>query len=314
MTFIWEDIDMKTIIVSGIAYIDIDALACAIAYKDFLYLKGQKSYAVLSDKLTVSITDAVKKRWYVIDEEQISKDDKVIVVDTSCPESIQEEVNQENIIEVFDHHAGHEKYWEDKLWNKAHIEYIWACATLIYEQIEKEHLTEKLSMASINLLYTAILSNTLYLRAHITHERDRIAFERLQKLSDLPNDWPEIYFEDLQKDVYKDPLTLLANDTKIADIGGIKIPITQVELRDTKDFSTKHNDMIVKHLQSYNMENWLYTAPSISENKNYLICSSKELQQALNKDIWATFTGIVGETSELWLRKEIMKNLMDINF
>jgi len=178
----------------------------------------------------------------------------------------------------------------------------------------KDGLIEKLPMASINLLYAAILSNTLYLRAHITHERDRIAFERLKEISDLPTNWPEIYFEELEKNISTDPLRSLINDTKLAEIDGTKIVIAQIELWDSKDFSDQNHDIIVQHLQSYNNENRLYTAPSISENKNYLICSSGTLQDALNKTIGAKFDGIVGETSELRLRKEIMKKLMDINF
>jgi inorganic pyrophosphatase/exopolyphosphatase len=55
-------------------------------------------------------------------------------------------------------------------------------------------LVEKLEKYSIDLLMTAILSNTLNFKAQITKERDIIAYEELRKLSTLPSNWKEIYF------------------------------------------------------------------------------------------------------------------------
>jgi inorganic pyrophosphatase/exopolyphosphatase len=75
-----------------------------------------------------------------------------------------------------------------------------------------------LNACSIDLLLTAIMSNTLYFKAHITHQRDIHAYTSLRKISTLPDNRAEIYFSACEKWIYNDPKKAIINDTKIMNI------------------------------------------------------------------------------------------------
>lgn len=65
---------------------------------------------------------------------------------------------------------------------KANIEFIGAVATIIVERYEKEGLLDKMSKEVAYLLMAAILDNTLNFKARIAAERDKVAYEKLEKI------------------------------------------------------------------------------------------------------------------------------------
>lgn len=297
----------RTVIVSGKNYIDIDALACAVAYAEYLTTTGRPTSIRLSKNLNPSITPTVKSWIKELNLVSAEPSDQVIVVDVSEPDHIDPYVNQDQITELYDHHFGFKPYWNQKIGPNSHIENVGACATLIYEQIKGKEI--HLSAVSIDLLLTAIVSNTLNLKAQITNDRDIKALTDLKQVSKLPNSWLQTYYDELYKSIVTNPKQAITNDIRIQNIKGVDYVIAQIELWDSKPFLSKNEATIKELLTSYNMPGWFYTSPSINEGKNYIYCENDTIKNLLHKLIGAKFSGNMGETSMLWLRKEIIREL-----
>jgi inorganic pyrophosphatase/manganese-dependent inorganic pyrophosphatase len=304
------------IITAGNLYTDIDALACAQAYTELLKLKGKNALTVLQGPLNKSVTHEVKT-WGLKFETRAPKFESVsyIVVDTSDPDHVATFVDNTKIIEFFDHHMGHEDYWSKRIKGKVLIERVGACATLIWEEYKNNHLTEKITWQSANLLSTAIISNTLNFKASVTVERDLNAYKELLNYTKLPLNWIEQYFSEQEKDVYANPEKTVKEDTIIVDYPnlGRKVIIGQLELWNSKKYFNQHLDDAKNALESFSEDYWFLTSPSISEGKNYLYAENKDIQRLLETLLNVKFNDNIAEMNKLILRKEIKKMLLDYN-
>lgn len=300
------------IITAGQKYNDIDALACAIAYQELLTLQGTPAQAVLSGPLNNSVTALVKQnKLNFTAEYSSSPDDTFVLVDISNPEYVSNFVNVEQVVGVFDHHYGHEEFWEEKIGDNSKIEMIGAAATLIFEEFQNSGLLSKISKESANLLSFAIVSNTLNFTVDITDQRDKNALEELSKYTNLAADWIAQYFTEQSIETFSNPKEVLQNDTKTEQIPGLDKPLVigQLELWDGSKFLEQHKATLRSTMEEYDNPNWLVTIPSISENHNYIYCENEKLQSVLNQVFDITFTDNVGATSTIMLRKQILKAL-----
>lgn len=314
------------IITSGRVYSDIDIVASALPYKNLCDLKGIPAKAVLAGPLNDSVPQLVRNLGLKF-ETGLREDPsscQFVIVDFSEPKFLPDFVKQDNIIKVFDHRfLGWENYWKDKLGNDAHIEPVGACATLIWEEYIKEGLTSKISTVDANLLYIAIICHTLNLKSSVTSDRDRNALNSLKPLTNLPQNFLETYYNQVNESFMNNPEEAMRNDTKIQEIGGIKYGIIQVELWDSRKFIESHQDLILKTLTSLKHPEGVIdvgptlrvflTSPSISEGHNYIVTGSDEVKNLLEKSIGAKFSGNIGQTPKLYLRKEIIKILAQLN-
>ena len=172
------------IVTSGNRYIDIDAYASCIAYANLLNLKGFNAKAVSTAKLNESITDSLIKLPEKIEKHYATTgNEKYIILDVSDKNFFDNIVIENNIIEIIDHHYGYENYWNKKLKEHSHIEKIGSIATFIFELYEKEQLIDKISNGMAKLLISAILDNTLNLKAQSTTKRDISASHQISSLS-----------------------------------------------------------------------------------------------------------------------------------
>jgi hypothetical protein len=296
------------IITAGEKYNDIDILACAVSYKKLLELKGISSQIVFPGPLNESVTKTIRE-WKFTFETALaggSKGYDYIIVDVSEPQHFAKFVVPDNVIEVYDHHHGFEDYWKEKLGDKARIESVGACATLIWEEFKKAGLENNIDAVSANLLYTAILSNTLNMQAQVTSSRDSRAIEELVRYTSLPKDWRQIYFDEVSLGIMSDPLEFMASATKILDSRDEKYVITQLELWDSQKFINDNHDLILEFLSDRKVANTFLTSPSISQGFNYLVATNPSLKDKLKSTLGASWDGDVGKTKKLWLRKEIM--------
>lgn len=299
------------IITAGEKYNDIDALACAIAYQKLFELKNISAKVIFSGPLNESVTNTVKRWDFTLNKtlEGNPNDFNYILVDVSEPSCFAKFVVLDNVIEVFDHRRGFEEYWKEKLDEKAHIELIGACATLIWEEFKQADLEDQIDTVSANLLYTAILSNTLNLQAQITSSRDKQAVDELIQYTNLPKDWRRIYFDEVSQGIMVDPVGSMTNDTKILDINGAQYTIIQLELWDSRKFIESNYDTIIKVINDSKITNTFLTSPSISQGFNYLVATRESLKDKLKSSIEVEWNGNIGKTKKLWLRKEIMRLL-----
>ena len=300
---------MKTIITTGMAFADIDALACGIAYQELLEKLGKDSTFVIPGPLNNTVTKSILKWDLTYNKTYSDTNNKFVIVDCSNPEVLSKEVN--NITEVWDHRYGYQNNWDSQK-IKVVIEEVGSCATLIWEEFKKTQQESSISKISANLLYTAIFSNTLNFNASVTTNRYIKAFEEIKMHTDLPENWIEIYYQESEEQIIKDPKKAIINDSKIVNIPNknINITIGQIELWNSHDFINNNKETIKNTLLDFGNKMWFMTAPSISESKNYIYTEDQETKDNLTRLIDVDFEGDLGVTKKLWLRKEILKKML----
>lgn len=297
----------KIVVTAGETFTDIDSLASALAYRE----ANPNSLVVLPNPLNQSVTPTIKT-WKLDFSPKIENgDNDFVVVDVSDPQHIPKFVNQEKIIEIYDHHPGFEKYWLKKLGPRAHIETIGACATLIWEEFKRRQPNKKVGTICANLIYTAIFSNTLNFKASVTTKKDKIAFRELKPYINLPENWFEQYYQEVESEIYQNPVKSILNDTKTIEIKGVEYTVGQIELWASQNFVGKYLKEIENALTSFGNQNWFFTSPSISEGKNYIYTKNEAIKRRLKEILDLTFDGNLGTTNKLWLRKEILKKLQN---
>lgn len=304
----------KNIITAGEEYTDIDTLACAIAYGELLELMGQKSRVVLAGAFNKSITDEIKN-WDLEYETKPNEleDTDFVIVDISESAHVAKFVDQERIIKLFDHHFGFEDYWKERLRENAIIEKVGACATLIWEEFVKFDLQDKISEVSANLLYAAIVSNTLNFKAFVTSDRDRLAYEQLKKYISLPDNWENKYFMDQDRYSFQNPYEAVAGDviTVSTEELGENLTIGQLELWNGSEFIGKCMDNMISAMRSFGNDFWFFSSPSISEGINYIYAENDKIKVILGKLLKIKFNGNMAKTEKLVMRKEIKKLILE---
>lgn len=292
------------IITAGQSFIDIDALACGVAYTELL---GSAAKLILPGALNATVSKTIRSfDLNFASTYQCSDKDEFILVDVSNPKFFANCVNEERVTEVWDHHQGFEDYWQQKI-GKHNIEAVGACATLIWEEFEKRN--QPISETSANLLYTAIFSNTLNLSSCNTTTRDIEAASKLLSQTNLPDNWIESYYQETQADILQDFEYAIRNDTKEVNIMGQTVTIAQLEFWQVNDLLSMDNiEDLAQDLLGKN-EFWFLTIPCISENKNYFITKSLKTQQLLSNVLRVIFAGNIGFNDHVLLRKEIINIL-----
>ena len=293
------------VVTSGSKYIDIDAYASCIAYANLLNLKGKEAKAVSSAKTNESIPSSLLKLNIGLDNYKPSKEDEFIIIDVSNKAFFDKFVNEDKIIEVIDHHVGYEEYWKNKLQDKAKIEFVGAVATLIVELYEKEGFIHKITKELAILLISAILDNTLNLKAKVTSERDITAYEKLESIIQ-DRKYPEKYFLECQSQINKDLKLAIENDTKVEYVSQILPPIfSQLTIWD-KEMVVRNRDILYTVLNHMG-DKWMLNLICLKDGKSYLIAQDYEVQKNLEKLFNKTFKVDMMELDNVWLRKEIMK-------
>lgn len=295
------------VVTSGSRYIDIDAYASCIAYSYLLNLKEISSKAISTAKLNESITDELLDLETKLDNYIPKENDEFIIIDVSDKDYFDNIVNKNNITEVIDHHTGFEKYWKERLNENCKIEFIGAVATIIFELYEKENLQDNLPEDIIKLLMSAILDNTLNFKAKVTTDRDKIAYEKLEKLIGFKENYAKEYFMSCQKVIEKDFEKALKNDTKIGIISN-KLPdvFSQLVVWD-KNNILDNKSKIYDVLNTFG-QNWLLNLICLKDSKSYIITSNDFIKNDIKKivDVEVENDHYL-ECTDIWLRKEIIK-------
>ncbi len=284
---------------------DIDAYAACIAYAKLLNLKGIKAKAISTAKLNESITPSLKKLILKLDRYKPNEEDEYIIIDVSNKDYFDTFVQEQKIIEIIDYHVGFEEYWKNKLKEKARIEFIGAVATMIVELYEKEDLMVQISKDLAILLMSAILDNTLNLKAKITTKRDIVAYKKLEKII-KDEIYPEKYFKECQLEISNNLKRDIENDTKIENINAILPPIfVQLTIWD-KDNILENKQIIYETLNNIGTK-WMLNLICLKDGKSYLLAKDIEVQDNMEKLFHEKFQNEIMKLDNVWLRKEIIK-------
>ena len=295
------------VITVGKSYIDIDGYASSIAYRELLRLKGIESKFVSNAVLNYSITDSLKNN-YTVDNYAVNSNDKYIILDLSDKSFFPEFVDENNIIEIIDHHPGYEDYWNSKLGSNSIIEPICSVATIIVEKYEKDNLLDKMDKDVAMLLMAAILDNTLNFTASITNERDKEAYKKLEALTNEYN-YASKYFSECQKYIEDNLKESIDNDIKIQKVSEYFPDVFgQLTIWDANELLQKR-DLIHQIMNNYNNE-WMLNIISLNNNSSYIMYSNEEIKNKLEQllDCYEK-NGVLIKTPAI-LRKEIIKKAL----
>ncbi len=294
------------VITAGNKYIDIDAYASGIAYAKLLNALGQEAIFASSATTNSSVCSIITDLGFeVVANYQPKKDDKFVLVDLSNPDFFDKIVNKNNIIEIIDHHTGFEKYWADKNIDN-NIEFIGSVATLIYEKFCEHKKINLLDSNLCKLLIAAILDNTLNLHSDITTQRDIDAYNTLQKIGNLTNNFDREYFECCQNQINANVLKSIKDDIKIEFVSD-KLPkiFGQLTVYNIEPILEKQRD--IENLFSSMESEWLLNLICIKDGKSYILSSDILSQNKLSKLFNNTFENNILTLPKFKLRKEIMK-------
>ncbi len=303
---------MRHIVTTGRKYVDIDGLACVVAYHELLENESRNTTALLQATWNYTIPENVKGWGLRYKSEYISQpDDRFVIMDVSNVDYIHGFLDEDKIDELYDHHFGFEDYWVKKLGHNAHIEKVGSCATLVVEQWQKRLPKISPSGQSANLLGLSIVSNTLNLQSFVTDPRDSKALEYVKGFMTLGILWVEEYFREKDSRVYARPLESISNDTKIVRTPFITqtCAIAQIELWEGSGFVDRNEEIITQLVRNSEAHHWLLTVVSIRDGHNYLYTTSEEVKTLLSDKIGAKFTGDKGVTPTLILRKEVLREI-----
>lgn len=296
------------IITSGRKYIDIDAYASMMAYRELLKVIGNNNViASTTATLNQSVPPLILDLKYSLDEPIDNENDKYILLDVSNPDFFDEQVRSDKIIEIIDHHTGFEQYWAKYPNIKTQIEFIGSVCTLVYEKIIQSRHVEILDTDLCKLLVAGILDNTLNLKASITTDRDRSAYNELLRLGKVPEDFYKEYFSACETEITKDFEKAIKDDLKIEKAGMLPEAIGQIIVLNLDNFDhEKMNEIFADYPE------WMMNVILLEEGKSYIYFGGggvkQKLEQLFDKKCEKDNLLVL---DNFLLRKQIMKKARD---
>lgn len=291
------------IITSGNKNLDIDAYASGIAYEKLLNEIGKPAKFISTANFNTSISSLILSLNFNVQTNYIaSEEDTFIVQDVSGPETFDKIVDKNKIIEIIDHHKGYEDIWKNCNFN-CQIEYVGAVATLIFEKFVEYNKTDILTQDLCKLLISAILDNTLNLKSSATTDRDIEAYNQLQKIGNLTQEFDKEYFISCQEEINKDVISAVKGDIRTDFVKNL-LPehFGQLLVYDINPIldKLKEIDFI------FNDKEWLINIINISDGKSYIYTSNKSSQINLEKLLNKKFKNNFIILNKFKLRKEII--------
>jgi inorganic pyrophosphatase/exopolyphosphatase len=297
------------IITSGSKYIDIDAYAGIVAYTELLKLHGIQAKGVSTAVWNESISKTVRSyNASFAADYKANDEDSFTLIDVSEPEYFDKIVDAAKVDEIIDHHPGFEKYWQELIGDKAHIEFIGAACTLVYERWLAAGLADKMSDTSAKLLVTGILDNTLNFKAHVTTDRDKAAYKALVAHAHVPDSWTAQYFTECQEAILADAEAAIRNDSKTLSFRTFSHPLSvgQLVVWDANEVIRRYQGAIEQVLSAVK-PNWFMNLVSVGEGSSYFVCNNPTVQDWVAELLGVKFEGDIAKADRLWLRKEIIK-------
>lgn len=297
------------VVTAGSTYLDIDAYACCVAMAELLELSGKNAVAFSRASCNYSVCSSL------VEEGQIKKeipfignkqDIKYVIVDVSDPEFLKKSVELNDVVAVYDHHAGFEDYWANRIGENSHIEFIGAAATLIYREWKKLGLTDKMKRSTALLLIAAILDNTLNLTSSNTTSEDIEAFDELCEKENIGKEWCDSYFSEVQKSVEADLKNAIFNDIKtVRDNDVLPERVAQLCVWDAQSIFASLPEIRNWFVES--SDSWMINLIDIKHRCSYFICDDIYRQNIIEKVFNVKFESGIAKSSVSYLRKEIIK-------
>jgi inorganic pyrophosphatase/exopolyphosphatase len=300
------------IIVTSYDSPDLDGIACAIAYTEFLNQKGISAKALYFGDLGLEV-EFVKNYTHNFAIEKHSgayePDFDFVLVDTSDPDAIDPAIPLPKVKEIFDHR---QLVFVEKFINATkHIELVGSCATLMAEQFKTAGLIP--SKNSAIYLYSAIVSNTINFKNSVTTQRDIDTASWLKEITGLGDDYIRQMFL-AKSNISSDNLyEVLFQDFAIKDINGKKVGISQIEMVDVDRMSTDLNSALIETLNRFKYENKLdllfFTGIDIIKGFNIFYTIDDLSQKVFSQALGIPVITQGYKTASIIMRKQIWPKL-----
>lgn len=287
---------------------DLDGVACAIAYAEFLQKRNRKAIAaffgVVHREARFALkTFAVPQPEHA--EKILLKNPSITLVDASDTRGISEKINPVNVIEIIDHRKRNEA---DKFPNATvHIELVGAAATMIAEKFLHEHIS--ISPTSAALLYSAIVSNTVNFQADVTTDRDKKMARWLLTFFSLPKNYVHEMF--MAKSVFEESLIdTIRNDFATFVLNGITIGIGQLEMMNGENFvNGERNDLevILKKMKAEKKLNTAFLSViDVEKRGNTFLAIDALSKKLLTEILGVRFSKNIAQKDGIIMRKTIV--------
>lgn len=301
-----------TIITAGATYLDIDAYACCVAMAELLQLKGENAIAYSNAPCNYSVCKSLRKDGQITSSLPVgcsAEVAKYIIVDVSDPDFLKASVPLNNVIEIYDHHVGFEEYWESRIGDNSHIEFIGAAATLIYREWKKAGLQDKMTSFTAKLLIAAILDNTLNLTSLNTTSEDIETFRELCKKENIGEEWCASYFSEVQTGIESDLKNALFSDIKTVRDNDVLPPrVAQVCVWDVCSIIRRLAE--IRQWLAKSADSWMINVIDIKHRCSYFVCDDSYHQKQIEKVFDVHFESGVAKSTVSYLRKEIIKKVL----
>jgi manganese-dependent inorganic pyrophosphatase len=299
---------MKPILVTSYVSPDLDGLASAVAYAEYLGKTGVEAVVGL-------LGEPSEESRYTLDRfdldypSSMSDTDgfeKIVLADASDLSGLEGNVAPEKVVTIIDHRAVNGA--DDFPNADVQIELVGAAATLVAEKFFRDDL--EISKRSAILIQAAIISNTLNFKGTVTTDRDRAVAERLGNIAPLPIDfWRDLFLA--KSDLSGDKLAeKIHGDFASFELGGKMIGIAQIEMIGAEALVQGRVKEIVHVLSEIKTkeryDHVFLSTIELESPRNYLVASDADTKKLLETALDVTFAGEVAERLAPLMRKQIV--------
>lgn len=308
----------KPTLITSYHWPDIDGIAGIYAMNELLITKGYTSCTAKISQTPQREAQLAMKEFGVTYPEitHADQNSQVILIDTSDPADLPKEILNNNVIAILDH-RGYAKL--DTFKNAfAWIEETGSAATLITLLLKDSQIHP--SKVAANLLYLAIMSNTISLHSHNTSKLD---LEAIEWIKSLGVEQKTIDFILEEKSKITDVYSSIENDTSSTNyqINGKQVAVAQLELANAQQFINDNFEKIAETLDKVMLlrkaNDIFIIVIDIKSYETYFIFRNSSMQEFINKlipirNIHVGTTKLINlphcyVVNDVYIRKEVIK-------
>lgn len=294
------------VVTSGAAYLDIDAFAGCISYAQLLNARNIEAVPVSTATPNYSVPRVLRGGREGFRNYNAQAEDRFVLIDVSNIEHVDTFVRLEHVVEVIDHHAGFESFWEARIGDCADIEIVGSICTKIHERWVAAGCLDLMPKTTAVLMASAILDNTLNFTASITTERDVEAYRELLTHAECGDGWKEAYFQSCQEAIELDLKRSMQHDTKTVKVGaGDSFSFAQLCIWDGVEFALRNKERI-EQFAGTDHDSWMVNVIGLKEARSILLVSDPGLAKILPASWSAAVRENMIQLNRAVLRKEIL--------
>lgn len=298
---------MTTTCVTSYVDPDIDGVACAVAYAEFLRVSGGEADAFIIGVPTIEARYVLEQLEVVVQQrEKFLLGESVVLVDASESIHVENHIPLESVVEIIDHRVSHNAGAFVNA--RVHIELVGAAATLVAERFFAKNITP--SSVSSRLLQAAIVSNTQNFQAKTTTPRDHSMMAWLSSIAPLRTGFIHEMFVAKSDMTGEKLFQNMDTETGIVEICGKRFGVVQLEMIGTDALVHSRLSDIIRVLETLKQNNALdhifLTLLDIEESSNRFVTVDTLLQGILTKALSIYFKDGVAHREGIMMRKEII--------